>query len=200
MKFLRDDYVTKLASPPHEDWLRQQLLKSIRGQPQQILDLGCGTGSSTLLLKQTFPNATVIGLDLSPYMLVMADDKAHKADLDIQWHHGLAESSPWEAARFDLVTASFLFHEMPPAISKAVLLESFRLLQPSGQILVFDGGQTILRHLGWLIDLFREPYSRMYASGCMESWLESVGFVRVQSQHLGLIHRVTTGFCPYDVH
>ena len=78
------DPVTQLASPPHEGWLRHHLLHSIKGEPQQILDLGCGTGSSTLLLKQAFPNATVVGIDLSPYMLVMAAEKAQQAGLAIR--------------------------------------------------------------------------------------------------------------------
>ncbi|MGP1385649.1 MAG: class I SAM-dependent methyltransferase [Thainema sp.] len=191
------DPVTKLASPPHEGWLRRQLLTMIKGQPQQILDLGCGTGSSTLLLKQAFPNAAVVGLDLSPYMLVMADYKAQQAGLEIQWQQGLAEASGWESTRFDLVTASFLFHEMPPAASQAVLRESWRLLKPGGQILILDGSQRILRHLGWLIDLFREPYSRVYAAECVQGWLNAAGFATVRSHHRGLIHQITTGHRPH---
>ena len=54
---------------PNEALVRQKLVKAIDKQPQRILDLGCGTGSSTLILKRTFPQAEVIGLDLSPYML-----------------------------------------------------------------------------------------------------------------------------------
>ncbi len=188
------DPVTAIPSPPHEGWLRRQLLSWIKEQPEQILDLGCGTGSSTLLLKGHFPQTSVVGVDLSPYMLVVADQKAQQAGLSIHWHHGLSESTPWEDQSFDLVTASFLFHEMPPTISQAVLQESFRLLKPRGQILILDGSQPLLRHLGWLIDLFREPYSRTYAAGCVEDWLTSAGFGDVQSQHLGLIHQITTGY------
>ena len=192
------DPVTKITSPHHEGWIRRQLLAWVKDQPRQILDLGCGTGSSTLLLKQAFPNATVIGLDLSPYMLVMAQYKAQQAGLDIQWQQGLAEATDWESARFDLVTASFLFHEMPPAVSQTVLQEGLRLLKPDGQILILDGSQQMLRHLGWLIDLFREPYSRVYATGSMQYWLEAAGFTAVQSRHQGLIHQLATGFRPTE--
>lgn len=190
------DPVTAIASPPHEGWLRRQILAMIRGKPQQILDLGCGTGSSTLLLKQAFPDAAVTGLDLSPYMLVMADYKAQQAGLEIQWQQGLAEATGWDADRFDLVTASFLCHELPPAVSQAVLRESWRLLKPGGQILIFDGSQRMLRHLGWLIDIFREPYSRVYAAGCLRDWLEAAEFAEVQCQHRGLIHQIATGYRP----
>ena len=85
---------------------------------------------------------------------------------------------------------------MPPAISQAVLQESWRLLKPDGQVLILDGSQRMLRHLGWLIDLFREPYSRMYAAGCMEDWLKAAGFMEVESRHRGLIHQIATGYRP----
>lgn len=85
---------------------------------------------------------------------------------------------------------------MPPAASQAVLQESFRLLRPRGQVLILDGSQRALRHLGWLIDLFREPYSRIYAKESVQTWLATAGFVAVQSHHLGLIHQLTTGYHP----
>ena len=188
------DPVTRLASPPSERWLRKRLLASVTGQPQCILDLGCGTGSSTLMLKQRFPKATVMGLDLSPYMLVMAEYKAQKAGLEIDWHHGLAEATPWAPAYFDLVTVSFLFHEMPPPMTQAVLIESLRLLKPGGQIIILDGSQRSLRYLGPLIDLFREPYSRLYSTGCLQEWLKKIGFAAVQAHHLGFIHQLTTAY------
>ena len=37
--------------------------------PRKILDIGCSTGLSTLKLHDSFPNAEIIGMDLSPYML-----------------------------------------------------------------------------------------------------------------------------------
>lgn len=37
--------------------------------PKKILDIGCSTGLSTVKLHESFPDAEVFGLDLSPYML-----------------------------------------------------------------------------------------------------------------------------------
>jgi ubiquinone/menaquinone biosynthesis C-methylase UbiE len=44
-----------------------------------ILDLGCGTGSMLLTLLRQFPDALVHGIELSPGMLKLADQKLRKA-------------------------------------------------------------------------------------------------------------------------
>ena len=40
--------------------------------PESILDLGCGPGNSTKVLKDKFPNAKIIGADNSDEMLAKA--------------------------------------------------------------------------------------------------------------------------------
>lgn len=47
-------------------------LADVAPQPKTIVDIGCSTGLSTLKLQSTFPEAEVLGLDLSPYMLAVA--------------------------------------------------------------------------------------------------------------------------------
>lgn len=187
------DPVTAFASPPNETWIRQQLISAIESQPTRILDLGCGTGSTTLMLKQTFEQAVVMGLDLSPYMLVVADYKAKQAQLNIQWLHGLAENTYLEAADFDLVTASFLLHETPPKISQLILQECFRLLKPGGQLIILDGNQQRLRHAAWLIEIFKEPYSQAYAAESVDNWMKIARFENVQTKYVGWINQVTCG-------
>ena len=191
------DPITQYVLPPNETLVRQGLIDAIQViQPRRILDLGCGTGSTTLMLKQAFPQAEVIGLDLSPYMLVRAEFKARADGLNVQWRHGDAEHTGLPEETFDLVTASLLFHETPPAVSQAILRESFRLLRVGGQVAILDGSQKTLRHLDWLNNIFEEPYIRAFASGSVDAWMGSAGFEAVQTQDLWLIHQVTSGVKP----
>ena len=190
------DPITQYVLPPNETMVRQALIDSIQVKPRRILDLGCGTGSTTLMLKQAFPQAQVIGLDLSPYMLVRAEDKAKTANLDIQWHHGDAEKTGFPDQSFDLVTASLLFHETPPAVSEAILRESFRLLTTGGEVLILDGNQKTLRHLEFLNNVFEEPYIRDYAAGSVDAWMGKAGFEAVQTQDFWLIQQVSRGVKP----
>lgn len=192
------DRVTALASPPYEGWVRQRLINRIQGNPQTMLDLGCGTGSSTVRLKQAFPGATVTGLDLSPLMLAMAARKAQKLDVRVQWRQGLAEATDLPPQQYDLVTASFLFHEVPPPIAQGILQSCFRLVKPGGQVLILDGDQRKLNRATWLIRLFREPYSQVYAQGCTTEWMQNAGFTAVQTDYFGWIHQLTDGFRPMN--
>ncbi len=193
------DPITQYALPPNETWVRQSLIDAIGGQPRRILDLGCGTGSTTLMLKQAFPQAEVIGLDLSPYMLVMADYKAKKAQLNIQFLHGNAEETGFPDASFDLVTASLLFHETPPPVSRTILRESFRLLKAGGEVLILDGNQKTIRQVDWLSDIFEEPYIRAYAGDSVDAWMGTAGFEAVQTQDVLWIHQLTRGIKPIPV-
>ena len=190
------DPITQYVLPPNEGWVRQGLIDAIGGKPRRILDLGCGTGSTTLMLKQAFPEAEVMGLDLSPYMLVMADYKATQAELDIQWHHGKAEKTDFPDGHFDLVTAALLFHETPPEITKAILHESFRLLMPGGQMVILDGNQKTLRNTEWLNQVFEEPYIQAYGEGNLDAWLGAANFEMVRTEDWWLIHQVSKGMKP----
>ncbi|MBE9201527.1 MULTISPECIES: class I SAM-dependent methyltransferase [unclassified Nodularia (in: cyanobacteria)] len=193
------DAITQYVVPPKETVVRQALMDAIKVQPRRILDLGCGTGSTTLMLKQAFPQAEVIGLDLSAYMLVRAEDKAKNAGLDIHWQHGNAETTNFPEAHFDLVTASLLFHETPSVVCQAILRESFRLLVTGGQVLILDGNQHTLRQLHWLNDIFEEPYIREYAADNLDARMGAAGFEAVRTQDVWWINQVTSGIKPIFV-
>ena len=193
------DSVTQYVLPPNETWIRQELINAIGGQPRKILDLGCGTGSTTLMLKQAFPNAEVIGLDLSPYMLVMAEYKAKQAGLDIQWLHKKAEATGFPDHDFDLVTASLLLHETPSMMSQQILQECFRLLVPGGQVIILDGNQPNLRNTAWLTEIFEEPYIKDYADGSIDAWLGAAGFADIRTEEVWWTNQVSRGLKPMPI-
>ena len=187
------DPVTKHALPPNEIWNRQAAIEAVEGDPSKILDLGCGTGSTTIMLKQAFPKAEVIGLDLSPQMLVMSDYKAQQLGLNIEWMHGIAETTKFADNEFDVVTASLLLHETPNYISQAVLKEAYRILKPGGQVIILDGHQKTLRNTTWLSDIFEEPYIKEYAAGSVDAWLGKAGFESVLTKDVWWTNQLSTG-------
>lgn len=193
------DPITKYVLPPNETWVRQALIDQIRVKPQYILDLGCGTGSTTLMLQEKFPDAQVIGLDLSPYMLMVADYKAKEKGLSIKWVHGDAKKTNFKHNSFDLITVSLLFHETPVEISQVILQECFRILKPGGELIILDGNQQTLRQTEWLNNVFEEPYIKDYANSSINSLMGAVGFQKVQTNDFWIIHQVTKGIKPIPV-
>jgi len=185
------DPITQYVLPPSETWVRESLLEVIGGKPRRILDLGCGTGTTTLMLKREFPEAKVIGLDLSPHMLVVADQKASAAGAEVTFRHGNAMATGLAADSFDVVCATLLFHETPPAIAKAILQESFRLLVPGGQMAILDGNQRTLRAVDWLNTVFEEPFIRDYGKGNVDAWLGFAGFEAVRTEDVFWLNQVS---------
>jgi trans-aconitate 2-methyltransferase len=77
-------------------------------RPARIIDLGCGPGNSTEMLRRRWPEAEVIGLDSSTEMLAAAA-KAHPAG---RWV--LGDAASWTAeAPFDLAFSNAALHWIP---------------------------------------------------------------------------------------
>ena len=62
------------------DRARRTLLDQAAIQPNhRVLDIGCGTGTMVLLIKQLHPQAQVTGLDPDPKALARANRKLQRA-------------------------------------------------------------------------------------------------------------------------
>ncbi len=86
------DLLAKIASP----------------EPKSIIDLGCGPGNSTQLLRQRFPEADIVGIDVSRAMLETAIKRVPSAQFlnqDISsWHPGHKVDLIFANAALHLVT------------------------------------------------------------------------------------------------
>lgn len=77
-----------------ERLFKGQLIEQMRVRPgQRILDVGCGTGTLALLIKQRHPDSEVVGLDPDSRILDIARRKAQQAGLRITFDNGYADQS-----------------------------------------------------------------------------------------------------------
>lgn len=77
--------------------------------PARILDLGCGPGNSTAVLKGRWPTASVIGLDKSEAML----EKARTSGLAAEWLKADVGSDLTHLGKFDAVVANASLQWLP---------------------------------------------------------------------------------------
>lgn len=70
-------------------WLRGELFRAPIQDPRCILDIGTGTGLWAIEVAERFPNATVIGNDLSPIQpnWVLPNLRFEVDDVELEWTH-----------------------------------------------------------------------------------------------------------------
>ncbi|WP_316739899.1 class I SAM-dependent methyltransferase [Streptomyces sp. MK7] len=103
------------------------------GTPGEILDLGCGTGSLSLLAAERGHRVT--GVDLSANMLERA--RAKPAGRDAVFLTGDAASPPVGGRRFDAVLVRHVLWALPDPAS--ALRRWRELLRPSGRLVLVEG-------------------------------------------------------------
>ena len=103
-----------------------------------IVDLGCGFGKSTSPLKQKYPQAEVIGIDLSAPCLRLALRQANARGLRIHYRQASATATGLERGSADLVTSTMLLHELPLDVLPGLFEEAARLLAPGGALRFLD--------------------------------------------------------------
>lgn len=104
-------------------------------QAQNILDVGCGIGGSSLYLAQKF-NARVTGITLSPVQASRATERAAAANLSQQASFQVADAlnTPFADESFDLVWSLESGEHMPDKVK--FLQECYRVLKPGGTFMM----------------------------------------------------------------
>lgn len=106
-----------------------------------VLDLGCGTATLTVLIKQLHPEAVVYGLDGDHKVLKLAQSKISSVHLDIQLVNGLVTKIQFPNNYFDEVLSSLVFHHLSLEAKELALQEIFRVIKPGGSLHIADWGK-----------------------------------------------------------
>lgn len=130
-----------------EEQFKRHLIRQAQIAPgQRVLDLGCGTATLTILIKQTHPEAVAIGLDGDPKVLEIGRAKAHRAGAEITLDEGMAYQLPYPDESFDRVVSSLVLHHLNTDSKRRALSEVYRVLRPGGELHVVDFGKP---HTAW---------------------------------------------------
>ena len=140
--FLTRFYDRVLSATLPEERFKRRLVAQLAPRPgQRILDLGCGTGTLTLLIKQACPKAEVLGLDADIDALRIARLKTEAAGCRIGFCQSLAHPAPLRLHSLDGIASSLFFHHLASCEKLRALECARKLLKPGGQFHIADWGR-----------------------------------------------------------
>jgi len=144
---LRFNWLTSIYDPLirwtiRGEKFKRKLLEQTNILPgHKVLDLGCGTATLTLKIKNACPEANVFGLDGDPNVLKIANAKAVKANIAIQLNQGMSFNLPYTDNKFDTVVSSLFFHHLTRENKLRTMAEIKRVLKPTGELHLVDWGK-----------------------------------------------------------
>jgi ubiquinone/menaquinone biosynthesis C-methylase UbiE len=157
-KVLTPLYDTFFKLTMREELFKGRLIQEAKIRSgHRILDLGCGTGTLTVMIKKAHSDSEVIGLDGDPQVLEIARHKAKETGVSIKFDEGMAYQLPYPDDTFDRVLSSLVFHHLTAQDKERTLAEIFRVLKPDGEFHLADFGEPrgiYAKIVSWLMRRF----------------------------------------------
>lgn len=200
-----DDYDAALAeglsaSGESRDYFARERLRWLAGQfskrdasPRTVLDFGCGVGAATPFWREFFPEAALLGVDVSARSLQVAR-RLHGSP-EVQFHT-LADHLP-DGSR-DLAFCNGVFHHIVPAERAEALAYVYGSLTPGGLFAFWEnnpwnpGTRYVMSRISFDRDaiLITPPHARHV--------LTAAGFEVLQTDFLFLFPRVLSALRPLE--
>lgn len=104
---LADDWEKIRADPVYRDAFKAGLealprqFPQLQRRPERVLDVACGTGIATAMLRERLHEADILGIDISPQMI----EHARKLVPNVRFEVASTLDLPYGDATFDLVTS-----------------------------------------------------------------------------------------------
>lgn len=147
-------------------WLDEA--KSLRDT--HVLEIGCGTGSSTVALGEQ--GAHVVGIDLDEDALVVARDRCAVFGIEAEFHamNSNKMAAAFQAKRFDFIIFFASLEHMTIAERLASLKDAWQMLPMGGMLVIvetpnrlwfYDGHTSMLPFFHWLPNELAFRYSAL---------------------------------------
>ncbi len=176
-----------------EETFKRRLIERADIRPgMNVIDLGCGTGTLTVMLKGSAPLANITGVDGDAEVLTIAQTKAVQAKVNVKWDLGLAYKLPYPDNSFDVVVSSLVIHHLISRDKVRAFQEVHRILRPGGWSQIVDFGRpfSLLTQIQARI-MFRLEEAADNFAGRIQPMLREAGFESAREAE-----RINTIFGP----
>jgi ubiquinone/menaquinone biosynthesis C-methylase UbiE len=147
---------------------------------QQVLDLGAGSGTLAIMVKQAHPDARVVALDSDPEILSIARRKASRFGVELSFEPGNVVSLPFSDQSFDRVISSLVMSLLDRETKQLAIQEACRVLKADGEIAIADFSRPQTRWGRMVSPLVRrfEPIADNL-DGLIPVLIRQAGFINV---------------------
>jgi ubiquinone/menaquinone biosynthesis C-methylase UbiE len=161
---------------------RRQLLEQADLRAgQRVLDVGCGTGTFAIAIKEAHPGVEVMGIDPDQKALARALRKVRRQALSVRLERGFATAIPHRDGIFDRVFTSFVLHHLASEQKLDAMREIRRVLRPGGSLHLLDFMQPDPNKAGFLArHLHAGEHLRENTTERIFGLLHGAGFVDVR--------------------
>ena len=156
----------------------------------RTLEVAVGTG---LNFPHYPPRIELVGLDLSPEMLAIADARAKSLGTKVDFKEGDAQELPFSDAEFDSVICTYSLCNVPDV--ERTVAEMKRVLRPGGRLILVDHIGSSVKPILWfqlLIEFFSKRIEGEYQTRRPLLQVKEAGVEvdELQRSHAGVIERL----------
>lgn len=169
-----------------QDKIEIKRLRKLSTLPKNkvILEIGCGNGVGTKLIKKHFAPKKIHAIDLDAKMITLAKQKNQNSSNTFQ----VADATllPFKDNSFDAIVDFGVIHHIPNW--KDALKEMKRVLKPNGELIIEDLSiDTFSTIIGRFLKLIlKHPYDDMYTQKEFVDALKDIGFTIPQIKYYNL--------------
>jgi len=181
-KYRRKSYDLQWSMDPGYRKGLRRLMELAVEENDRVLDVGCGTASATVMA--AVKAKEVVGIDLSPDMIELAEEKVEKKGLK---NVSLIASSVEDYHSddlFDKVISSFMIPHVKPHLRPSIYSCMFNFLKPGGTVGLFGSR-------GEVCDVYETREE-------IEDNLTSSGFRSIEVYDVYDIYRIALALKPGD--